>query len=199
MTDIVDSQRRSELMEGIRGHNTAPEMTVRRIAHRMGLRFRLHRKDLPGRPDLVLSKHRIAVFAHGCFWHRHEGCRDASTPKSRVAFWTTKFEANVVRDVRQQAALRALGWQVLVIWQCETRDEAVVEYRLAVFIDRGRAAAEHGSTPSATMREVQGSAPGIEVLIRVFQMLNGADRGSGAADASAPSRDEQARPGVVTR
>ena len=128
MTDIVDSQRRSEMMAGIRGRDTAPELAVPRIAHRMGLRFRLHRKDLPGRPDLVLPKHRLAVFVRGCFWHRHEGCRYASTPKSRVAFWTAKFEANVVRDARQQAALRALGWQVLVIWQCETRYKKGIIY-----------------------------------------------------------------------
>ena len=120
MTDIVDSKRRSELMANIRGRDTAPELAVRRIAHRMGLRFRLHRNDLPGRPDLVFPKHRLAVFVHGCFWHRHEGCRHASTPKSRVAFWTEKFAANVVRDARQEAALRALGWRVLVIWQCES-------------------------------------------------------------------------------
>ena len=100
MTDIVDRQRRSEMMAGIRGRDTAPEMAVRRVAHPMGLRFRLQRKDLPGRPDLMLPKHRLAVFVHGCFWHRHGGCRYASTPKSRVAFWTEKFESNVARDAR---------------------------------------------------------------------------------------------------
>ncbi len=134
MTDIVDSRRRSELMAGIRSRDTAPEIAVRRIAHRMGLRFRLHRKDLPGRPDLVLPKHRLAVFVHGCFWHRHKGCRYASMPKSRVAFWAEKLEANVARDARQQAALSELAWRILVIWQCETRDEAAVERRLAAEI-----------------------------------------------------------------
>ena len=131
MTDIVDSKRRSELMANIRGRDTIPELAVRRIAHRMGLRFRLHRNDLPGRPDLVFPKHRLAVFVHGCFWHRHDSCRHASTPKSRIAFWTEKFAANVERDARQEAALRKLGWWVLVIWQCETRDEAAVERKLA--------------------------------------------------------------------
>ncbi|MCY3773076.1 MAG: DNA mismatch endonuclease Vsr [Gemmatimonadetes bacterium] len=131
MTDIMDRKRRSELMAAIRTRDTGPELVVRRIAHRMGLRFRLHRKDLPGRPDLVLPKHRLAVFVHGCFWHRHEGCRYASTPKSRTDFWTEKFTANVVRDANQKGALRNLGWRVLVIWQCETKDEEEVEHRLA--------------------------------------------------------------------
>jgi len=131
MTDIVGSKRRSELMANIRGRDTAPELAVRRIAHRMGLRFRLHRKDLPGRPDLVFPKHRLAVFVHGCFWHRHRGCRYAYTPKSRVAFWAEKFAANVARDAHQKRALEVLGWRVLVIWECETRHEAAVERRLA--------------------------------------------------------------------
>lgn len=134
MTDIVDSKRRSELMAGIRGRDTVPELAVRRIAHRMGLRFRLHRKDLPGCPDLVFPKHRLVVFVHGCFWHRHQGCRYAYTPKSRVTFWTEKFAANVARDMRQEAALRTLGWQVLVIWECETGHRATVERRLSAWI-----------------------------------------------------------------
>ncbi len=136
MTDIVDSKRRSELMARIRGRDTAPELAVRRIAHRMGLRFRLHCRDLPGRPDLVFPKHRVAVFVHGCFWHRHEGCRHASTPKSRIAFWTEKFAANVERDARKEVALKTLGWKVFVIWECETKDRVAVERKLAVSITR---------------------------------------------------------------
>jgi len=134
MTDIIDSKRRSALMAGIRGRDTAPEVAVRRIAHRMGMRFHLHRKDLPGRPDLVFPKHCLVVFVHGCFWHRHEGCRHASTPKSRSAFWTEKFAANVARDARQEAALRARGWRVLVIWECETKHKGVVEHKLSTLI-----------------------------------------------------------------
>lgn len=157
MTDIVDAQRRSEMMAGIRSRNTAPELAVRRIAHRMGLRFRLHRNDLPGRPDLVFPKHRMAVFVHGCFWHRHEGCRHASMPKSRTVFWTRKFAANVERDARQQAALSTLGWRVLVIWQCETTDEVAVERRLAALMGGERAVSERGSVATvdfqATRRE----------------------------------------------
>ena len=140
MTDIVDSKRRSAMMARIRGRDTAPELAVRRIAHRMGLRFRLHRKDLPGRPDLVFPKHRLVVFVHGCFWHRHQGCKYAYTPKSRVAFWAKKFAANVARDASQEAALKALSWRVLVIWECETRHEATVEHRLAALVGCERTA-----------------------------------------------------------
>ena len=152
MTDIVDSKRRSEMMAGIRGHDTAPELAVRRIAHRMGLRFRLHRKDLPGCPDLVFPKHRLVVFVHGCFWHRHQGCRYAYTPKSRVTFWSEKFAANVARDVRQEAALRTLGWQVLVIWECETGYRATVEHKLATFIRSNESSLTLESTLSASAR-----------------------------------------------
>ena len=167
MTDIVDSKRRSELMAGIRGRDTAPELAVRRIAHRMGLRFRLHRKDLPGRPDLVFPKHRLTVFVHGCFWHRHEGCRYASTPKSRIAFWTEKFAANVDRDERQEAALRALDWRALIIWGCETKDKAAVERRLAALIRREGAAPERERTLSVTIMEHQASTSGLEASIRL--------------------------------
>ncbi len=147
MTDIVDSKRRSELMAGIRSRNTTPELVVRRIAHRMGLRFRLHRTDLPGSPDLVFPKHQLAVFVHGCFWHRHEGCRYASTPKSRAAFWMEKFAANVARDVRQEAALRACGWRVLIIWQCETKNRALVVHKLTVSVAGGESNDEQESIP----------------------------------------------------
>lgn len=152
MTDIVSSKRRSEMMSGIRGHDTAPERAVRRIAHRMGLRFRLHRKDLPGRPDLVFPKHHLAVFVHGCFWHRHHGCKYAYMPKSRVEFWTKKFKENVARDRRQEAALRALGWRTLVIWECGTRHEAVVERRLVRCITGTSSGPTSRSHPSQTPR-----------------------------------------------
>ncbi|MXW40845.1 MAG: DNA mismatch endonuclease Vsr [Synechococcus sp. SB0668_bin_15] len=158
MTDIMDSKRRSELMAGIRSCNTTPELAVRRIAHRMGLRFRLHRKDLPGRPDLVFPKHRLVVFVHGCFWHRHEGCRHASIPKSRTDFWMTKLAANVARDRRQEAALQALGWQVLVIWGCETGDSMAVERRLAALTRSSGPLLKQESTPSVTIREDQASS-----------------------------------------
>ena len=136
MTDIVDSRRRSEMMAGIKGRDTKPELVVRRIAHKLGLRFRLHRKDLPGRPDLVFPRRRLAVFVHGCFWHRHCGCRYTYSPKSRIGFWTKKFAQNVDRDRRNEEALRDLGWRVLVIWECITRNEEVVTQYLQEHIDR---------------------------------------------------------------
>ena len=146
MTDIVNSRRRSELMAGIRGRDTVPERTVRHIAHGMGLRFRLHRRDLPGRPDLVFPRHRLAVFVHGCFWHRHEGCRYAYTPKSRTEFWAGKFAQNTARDRRNEEALRDLGWTVLVIWECEARDEESVKQSLAACLRPGSAATLRNST-----------------------------------------------------
>ena len=103
---------------------------VRRTAHRLGFRFRLYRKDLPGRPDIVFPRHRAVVFVHGCFWHRHRGCPYAYEPKSRVRFWAAKFRDNVARDRRNEAALHSLGWRVLVIWECETRNRQAVEERL---------------------------------------------------------------------
>lgn len=130
MTDIVNSKRRSELMAGIRGQDTAPELAVRRVAHRMGLRFRLHRKDLPGRPDLVFPKHHLAVFVHGCFWHHHQGCRFSHIPKSRTEYWTQKFARNMHRDMRNEDALKALGWRVLVIWECEVKDKGAIARKL---------------------------------------------------------------------
>lgn len=110
-------------MARVRGKDTGPEVRVRRIAHGFGLRFRLHRKDLPGKPDLVFPKHSLAVFVHGCFWHRHPGCRRASTPTTRPEFWQAKFDGNVARDRRQQEALETLGWKVLILWECELKDD----------------------------------------------------------------------------
>jgi DNA mismatch endonuclease (patch repair protein) len=108
--------------------NTTPELKVRRAAHALGLRFRLHRKDLPGTPDLVFPKRRVALFVHGCFWHRHPGCRKASAPGTRPEYWAEKFETNVARDARNRAALETAGWHVAVIWECETKnDDALMQ------------------------------------------------------------------------
>lgn len=134
MTDTVDSAKRSEIMSRIRGRDTKPEMVVRRTAHRLGFRFRLHRSDLPGSPDLVFPRHRAVIMVHGCFWHRHPGCRLASTPKSRRDYWEAKFRGNVVRDRRSESELVELGWRVLVIWECETKDEAEVAERIREFL-----------------------------------------------------------------
>lgn len=130
MADIVDRQRRSEIMSRIGPRHTAPEIAVRRAAHRLGLRFRLHRRNLPGSPDLVFAKHRLAVFVHGCFWHRHRGCPNAAMPKTRPEFWQRKFEGNVARDARSCAELRRLGWRTLIIWECEAEDPARLDHIL---------------------------------------------------------------------
>ncbi|MHC2018695.1 very short patch repair endonuclease [Methylobacterium sp. CM6247] len=125
---------RTALMKKVRQRDTKPEIVVRRVAHALGFRFRLHRRDLPGSPDLVLPRHKVAVFVHGCFWHRHPGCRSASTPKANAEFWSDKFDRNVERDARKERELRALGWRVLIIWECDTRDAARVAERLSEFI-----------------------------------------------------------------
>lgn len=122
MTDIVSPAKRSQMMSGIRGKNTKPELLVRSYLHRKGLRYRLHAK-LPGKPDLVFPKHRTVVFVHGCFWHRHQDCKYATIPKSNAEFWQTKFVANVKRDALVQEQLTALGWRVLVVWGCQTSSE----------------------------------------------------------------------------
>ena len=122
MTDRLSPTERSRNMSRIRGKHTGPEMRVRRAAHALGLRFRLHRQDLPGTPDLVFPKLRVALFVNGCFWHRHEGCSKAYSPKSNEDFWRAKFAANVERDARKAAALEAAGWMPVVIWECETAD-----------------------------------------------------------------------------
>ncbi|MCP3440194.1 very short patch repair endonuclease [Bradyrhizobium sp. CCGUVB14] len=109
-------------MRGVKGLNTRPERLVRSLLHKNGYRFRLHAKNLAGRPDIVLPKHKLAIFVHGCFWHQHRGCRDGRRPTSNVAFWDRKFTLNASRDKRNLADLRKEGWQTLTIWECETRD-----------------------------------------------------------------------------
>lgn len=121
MTDVVSAQKRSEMMSGIRGKNTRPELQVRKALFAMGYRFRLHRKDLPGRPDIVLPRWRVAILVHGCFWHGHKDCRYAKTPSTRTAFWAAKLESNRQRDQRDLESLRAAGWRTLVIWECFLR------------------------------------------------------------------------------
>ena len=143
MTDVVDNEKRSEIMSRIRGRDTKPEMIVRRIAHGLGFRFRLHRSDLPGSPDLVLPRHRAVIMVHGCFWHRHPGCKYASTQKTRVGFWERKFAGNVVRDRRNETELHELGWRVMVIWECETKDREAVAERVVGFL-RGASGRDHG-------------------------------------------------------
>lgn len=121
MTDVFTPEKRSWVMSRVGGKNTKPEMRVRKAAHAMGLRYRLHRRDLPGRPDIVFPSRGVALFVHGCFWHRHEGCRLASTPGSNVEFWQEKFCRNVDRDVANSRRLVEGGWRPVIIWECETR------------------------------------------------------------------------------
>ncbi|WP_123595582.1 very short patch repair endonuclease [Pseudomonas sp. AF76] len=127
MTDVVDALARSRMMSGIRGKNTKPEILVRRVLFKAGFRFRLHRKDLPGVPDVVLPKWRVALFVHGCFWHMHQGCSNAKLPSTRTEFWQQKLEANVERDRKTQIALTKAGWRVVIIWECLTRDTQALE------------------------------------------------------------------------
>lgn len=121
MTDIVDQQTRSRMMSGIRGKDTKPELALRRALHARGFRFRLHSKVLDGRPDIVLPKFRAVVFVHGCFWHRHEGCRYTTTPSTRREFWQAKFTANVARDDSVIGTLLEDGWRVAIVWECALR------------------------------------------------------------------------------
>ncbi|MGH6779374.1 MAG: very short patch repair endonuclease [Bradyrhizobium sp.] len=134
---LVDPKR-SAMMARIGSRDTAPELSVRRSLHRLGYRFRLHRRDLPGRPDITLPRHRTVVFVHGCFWHRHPNCRYAYTPKSRTEFWIRKFEQNVARDERVQRELKARGWNVITIWECETFDADRLESRIRGLLRHNR-------------------------------------------------------------
>ena len=128
--DTFSPKKRSDIMRLVHSKNTTPEMKVRSLLHCLGFRFRLHRKDLPGNPDIVLPKHSAVVFVHGCFWHRHTGCSQASTPAIRQDYWLPKFKRTVERDRQSQKELSQLGWNVLVVWECELRDKDRLAERL---------------------------------------------------------------------
>ncbi|WP_421917024.1 very short patch repair endonuclease [Mesorhizobium sp.] len=134
--DTLSTSERSERMARIHGRDTKPEMVVRRLLHGMGYRYRLHRGDLPGKPDIVFGKRKKAIFIHGCFWHRHDdpNCRLARLPKSRLEFWGPKLAANAQRDELKQDALKRLGWNVLVVWECELRQSEQLENKLRQFV-----------------------------------------------------------------
>lgn len=121
MTDKLDRERRSENMRRIRSKNTSPELIVRRMVYSLGFRYRLHVSTLPGKPDLVFARLRKVIDVRGCFWHQHKGCIEAHIPKSKTAYWRAKLEGNRLRDRRHRGRLRALGFKVLVVWECETR------------------------------------------------------------------------------
>ena len=133
MADTIDPERRSRNMAKIKGRDTKPELRLRSALHRMGLRFRVCRKDLPGKPDVVFPRHRFAIQVRGCFWHQHQGCRAGRLPASNLDYWRPKLEGNVRRDAEKDEALKALGWRVLVVWECELKtaeDVALVARRV---------------------------------------------------------------------
>lgn len=135
---MFSPEKRSAIMSLVRSKNTKPELLVRSLLHRMGYRFRLHRKDLPGSPDMVLPKYRTAIFVHGCFWHQHPGCKKATLPNQNAEFWREKFERNVRRDENAQRRLREMGWRVLVLWECEVkRDADALPARLKATLSAG--------------------------------------------------------------
>lgn len=134
MADIKSPAERSRNMAAIKGKDTKPEMIVRRFLHREGFRFRLHRKDLPGKPDIVLPKYKTVIFVHGCFWHRHEGCRFATMPATRYEFWKAKFERTKERDQDDQKSLLENGWRILILWECglKHRENLPIEVYYAI-------------------------------------------------------------------
>lgn len=136
MTDTLTPSQRSDCMSRVRGRDTRPELVVRRLVHALGYRFRLHRRDMPGSPDIVLPRFRSVILVHGCFWHRHDDpdCRLARMPKSRIEFWGPKLASNQSRDERVRRALEALGWRVLVIWECEVKDQGKLRREILEFL-----------------------------------------------------------------
>lgn len=132
--DTRTEEQRRRIMQSVKSKDTGPELVVRRLLHAMGYRFRLHRKELPGRPDIVLPKHRKAIFVHGCFWHWH-GCSKGQLPKSRLDYWRPKLEANLKRDRTKREQLESLGWATLVVWQCETGDMDALQVKLQEFVE----------------------------------------------------------------
>ncbi|MGB8481604.1 MAG: DNA mismatch endonuclease Vsr [Acidobacteriaceae bacterium] len=134
MTDVHNPEQRSRNMASIRGKNTKPEKIVRSLLHKLGYRYRLHRRDLPGKPDLVFPSRRKVIFVHGCFWHMHDCRWGRVTPATNSKFWSTKREGNCERDSKSMAALMALGWNVLVVWECDTRNELALTAKLEQFL-----------------------------------------------------------------
>lgn len=141
MTDTFTPEKRSEIMRRVAGKNTGPELKVRRMLHAMGYRFRLHRKDLPGKPDVYLPKYKTAVFVHGCFWHGHEGCKRATIPATRADYWRDKIAGNRKRDAEAQARLAAMGRRCIVVWECELKDPVATAGKLSDALPKNAPAA----------------------------------------------------------
>ena len=133
-TDVFTPEQRAAVMRAVPSKDTSAEMTLRRLLTRMGVRYRLHRRDLPGTPDVVFASRRVAVFVHGCFWHGHDCRRGARTPKANAAYWTAKITRNRARDVAAETALAGIGWRPVRVWECELKDEAALRSRLAAIL-----------------------------------------------------------------
>lgn len=133
MTDTVPKEVRRKIMSSVGIKNTGPEIKVRSLLHRMGFRFRLHKKDLPGTPDIVLPKYKTAIFIHGCFWHQHPNCRYSRRPSSNTEYWNRKLKENIERDKKKAEELDALEWKVLIVWQCELKDESILSKKFRSF------------------------------------------------------------------
>jgi len=134
MTDVFSKEKRSWIMSRVKGRDTKPEMLVRSFVHRMGFRFRVHRRDMPGNPDIVLPRHGKVIFVHGCFWHGHKRCARSKRPTTNKRFWNKKLDGNIERDKRFRRKLRRMGWKVLVVWQCETRNPEKLLGKLERFL-----------------------------------------------------------------
>jgi len=135
VTDRISRAERSALMAKVHGKDTGPELFVRRTAHALGYRFRIHRADLPGCPDIVFPSRKKVIFIHGCFWHRHLGCKRASIPRTRQEYWQNKFASNVARDKQNETALRKAGWKILVLWECGLGKKEALNRELRTFLD----------------------------------------------------------------
>lgn len=151
MTDVFSPQTRSAVMRRVRGKDTKPELAVRRLLTRLGARYRLHRRDLPGSPDVAMPGRRLAIFVHGCFWHDHDCPRGARKPKANAGYWADKLHRNRVRDRRAQTALTALGWRAEIVWECELKDEAALEARLRRLLEQ--------APPQPPRRQAREAAP----------------------------------------
>lgn len=154
--DTFSQGRRSEIMTRIKGRDTVPERTLRSLLHALGYRFRLRRKDLPGKPDITLPRFRAVIFVHGCFWHGHRNCKRAARPTTNVAFWRTKLDKNILRDRRTRRVLKELGWKVKIVWQCELRDMTKLKRGVERFlnIECRRANDQQSIDRSSRIREI---------------------------------------------
>jgi DNA mismatch endonuclease (patch repair protein) len=134
--DVFDREKRSQIMSRISGKDTKPELVVRSLLHKMGYRYRLHRSDLPGKPDITLPKHKKAILIHGCFWHAHNGCSRSKRPGTNRLFWERKLDGNILRDKTNILKLKNLGWGVLIIWTCEIKEKTILRDRLVSFLTK---------------------------------------------------------------